>query len=49
MLMREMMNQIEKAYHGDKKENIPAPVETQCKWLRDKGFREVDCFSRYLN
>jgi tRNA (cmo5U34)-methyltransferase len=40
----EMMNQIEKAYYEDKKENIPAPVETQCKWLRDIGFREVDCF-----
>ena len=40
----EMMNQIEKAYYEDKKENIPAPVETQCKWLRDMGFQEVDCF-----
>jgi len=40
----EMMNQIEKAYYEDKKENIPAPVETQCQWLRDIGFREVDCF-----
>ena len=26
------------------KENIPAPVETQCQWLRDIGFQEVDCF-----
>ncbi len=40
----EIMNQIEKAYYEDKKENIPAPVETQCQWLRDIGFQEVDCF-----
>jgi len=39
-----MINQIEKAYYEDKKENIPAPVETQCQWLRDMGFGEVDCF-----
>ena len=40
----ETMNQIEKAYYEDKKENIPAPVETQCQWLRDIGFQEVDYF-----
>jgi ubiquinone/menaquinone biosynthesis C-methylase UbiE len=40
----EMMNQIEKAYYEDKKENIPAPVEQQCNWLRSIGFKEVDCF-----
>lgn len=39
-----MMNQIVKAYYEDKKENIPAPVEQQCKWLRSIGFKEVDCF-----
>ena len=33
-----IMKQIEKAYYEDKKENIPAPVETQCQWLRDIGF-----------
>jgi hypothetical protein len=38
------MNEIEKAYYHDKNENIPAPVETQCQWLRDIGFQEVDCF-----
>lgn len=38
------MNEIEKAYYQDKKENIPAPVETQCQWLRNTGFQEVDCF-----
>jgi ubiquinone/menaquinone biosynthesis C-methylase UbiE len=40
----EMMNQIEKAYYEDKKENIPAPVEEQCQWLSDIGFEDVDCF-----
>ncbi|MEJ2709651.1 MAG: class I SAM-dependent methyltransferase [Anaerolineales bacterium] len=40
----EIMNQIEKAYYEDKKENIPAPVEKQCQWLRDMGFEDVDCF-----
>ena len=40
----EVMSQIEKAYYEDKKENIPAPVEIQCQWLRDIGFEDVDCF-----
>lgn len=38
------MHEIEQAYYQDKKENIPAPVETQCRWLRDIGFQDVDCF-----
>lgn len=28
----------------DKKENILAPVEEQCEWLRQIGFHDVDCF-----
>jgi tRNA (cmo5U34)-methyltransferase len=28
----------------DKKENILAPVEEQCCWLRNLGYRDVDCF-----
>lgn len=28
----------------DKKENILAPVEQQCRWLREIGFHDVDCF-----
>lgn len=28
----------------DKKENILAPVEEQCNWLRQIGFQYVDCF-----
>ena len=39
-------HEIEEAYYQrpDKKENILAPVETQCQWLRDIGFQDVDCF-----
>jgi tRNA (cmo5U34)-methyltransferase len=38
--------EIEETYYQrpDKKENILAPVETQCRWLRDMGFLDVDCF-----
>ena len=28
----------------DKKENILAPVDLQCQWLRELGFQDVDCF-----
>lgn len=28
----------------DKKENLLAPVEEQCQWLRQIGFADVDCF-----
>ena len=38
------MQEIEDAYYQDKKENIPAPLETQCRWLREIGFEDVDCF-----
>ena len=38
--------ELEEAYYQrpDKKENILAPLETQCQWLRDIGFQDVDCF-----
>lgn len=42
------MNEIEKAFFQDKKENMPAPVDLQCRWLRDIGFKDVDCFFRLL-
>ncbi len=37
---------IANAYYNrpDKKENILAPVELQCQWLREIGFQDVDCF-----
>ncbi len=28
----------------DQSENILAPLEAQCDWLRQLGFRDVDCF-----
>jgi tRNA (cmo5U34)-methyltransferase len=28
----------------DRSANILAPVEEQCNWLRDLGFRDVDCY-----
>lgn len=37
--------EIEQSYHNrdDKKENILAPVQLQCDWLREIGFKDVDC------
>jgi hypothetical protein len=32
----------------DRAANILAPVEEQCRWLRDIGFQDVDCFWKYF-
>jgi ubiquinone/menaquinone biosynthesis C-methylase UbiE len=32
----------------DRAANILAPVEEQCCWLLDAGFRDVDCFWKYF-
>lgn len=32
----------------DRAANILAPVEDQCQWLREIGFRDVDCFWKYF-
>jgi ubiquinone/menaquinone biosynthesis C-methylase UbiE len=32
----------------DRAANILAPVEEQCRWLRDIGFEDVDCYWKYL-
>jgi SAM-dependent methyltransferase len=32
----------------DRAANILALVEDQCRWLRDIGYREVDCFWKYF-
>lgn len=39
-------SQVAQKYHDrpDKHENILAPVDRQCDWLREIGFSEVDCF-----
>ena len=37
---------IAEAYYDrpDKRENVLAPVDVQCQWLREIGFNDVDCF-----
>jgi hypothetical protein len=32
----------------DRAANILAPVEDQCRWLREIGFADVDCFWKYF-
>lgn len=35
----------DKYYHNQLRDaNILAPVEKQCRWLRDIGFKDVDCY-----
>ena len=38
--------EIQEFYYNrpDKKENILAAVDEQCRWLREIGFKDVDCF-----
>jgi hypothetical protein len=38
--------EIETTFYNrpDKSENILAPVDLQCDWLREIGFTDVDCF-----
>jgi SAM-dependent methyltransferase len=42
--------EVEETYYQrpDKAENILAPVGTQCQWLREIGFQDVDCFFKIL-
>ena len=35
---------IENEFYKDKKINKLAPVEKQCDWLREIGFKQVDCY-----
>lgn len=32
----------------DEAANVLAPVETQCQWLREIGFQDVDCWFKYF-
>ena len=32
----------------DRAANILAPVEVQCRWLREIGFRDVDCYWKFF-
>ncbi|HLE19463.1 MAG TPA: class I SAM-dependent methyltransferase [Syntrophales bacterium] len=38
--------EVASSYHNrlDKEANILAPVEAQCKWLRNSGYVDVDCY-----
>lgn len=40
--------EIERDFHNrpDKAANILLPVETQCAWLRELGYQDVDCYFR---
>jgi tRNA (cmo5U34)-methyltransferase len=44
------LEQVRKEFleRPDRAANILAPVEEQCRWLRDIGFRDVDCFWKYF-
>ena len=39
-------DEVARAYYArqDKEENILAPVDQQCRWLRQIGYQNVDCF-----
>jgi len=39
-IMDEFVNRV------DDQANILSPVDTQCEWLRDMGYEDVDCFFR---
>jgi len=41
---------VRAAYHArpDKADNILAPVEEQCRWLREIGFADVDVFWKWF-
>ena len=32
----------------DKDEDQLAPIEAQCEWLREIGFKDVDCFFKHF-
>jgi tRNA (cmo5U34)-methyltransferase len=41
---------VEKEYfeRPDREANLFSPVETQCHWLREIGYVDVDCFFKYF-
>ena len=43
---RETPEQVAHEYYHrpDKAANLLAPVDAQCRWLRDAGFEDVDCY-----
>jgi SAM-dependent methyltransferase len=47
---RVRLDAVRAEYHGrpDKADNILAPVDVQCAWLRDIGFVDVDVFWKWF-
>ncbi len=47
---RQTIEDVERAYRNrqDAETNILAPVETQCEWLREIGYVDVDCVFKAL-
>ena len=43
--------EVEQSFHNrpDKRENILAPLELQCRWLSEIGFQDVDCFFKIFD
>ncbi len=43
---KQSREEVAETYYSrpDKSANILAPVEEQCRWLREIGFKDVDCF-----
>ena len=35
-------------HREDKRANMPAAAEVPCDWLRQTGFRNVDCYYKIL-
>jgi tRNA (cmo5U34)-methyltransferase len=42
-------DEITTKYLDHRKLEIPVPMETQLDWLRQLGFKDVECFWKYLN
>ncbi len=40
---------IEREYIKHRELEIPVPVETQLRWLRETGFTDIECFWKFLN
>ncbi len=43
-----MREEVAQTYYSrtDKTANLLAPVESQCQWLREIGYRDVDCYMK---
>ena len=47
--MRQSVQMATEYYNReDKRANMPAAAEVPCDWLRQTGFRNVDCYYKIL-